>query len=359
MTTTAELLLAPGHARTAWPRLRPPLHVAVVGATGAVGAEMITCLERRNLPVASLRLYASERSAGRRIAFRGRPLQVEPLTDAAFEGVDLALFAASGEIARRYAPMAVSSGAVVIDNSSAFRMHPGVPLVTPEVNGAAALQHAGVIANPNCCAVIAVMALWPLHAANPIRRVIASTYQAASGAGAEAMRELWDSTEAYIHGRPYRPRVLAHPYAFNLFSHDSPVDPATGGNEEEIKVAQELRKLMGAPDLRVGVTCVRTPVLRAHAIALTVECERPITPDQALALLSAAPGLRIVNDAAANHFPMPSEASGCDEVLVGRVRRDPSDPSGRSIALFVAGDQLLKGAALNAVQIAERLIAPC
>ena len=356
MQTAAEARPAAMPRRFIRAGLTPPLNIAVVGATGAVGGAMVSCLERRGLPVASLRLYASERSAGRRIAFRGEQLPVQPLTDAAFDGVDLALFAASAQVARRFAPEAVRRGAVVIDNSSAFRMDPSTPLVVPEVNGEAALGHDGVIANPNCCAAIAVMALWPLHAVNPVRRVIAATYQAASGAGAEAMDELWSSTEAYIHGRPFRPRVMAHPYAFNLFSHDSPVDLESGSNEEETKVAQELRKLMDAPDLLVGVTCVRAPVLRAHCIALTVECERPISPDEALALLSAARGVRIVNDAAANRFPMPSEASGRDEILVGRIRRDQSDPSGRSIALFVAGDQLLKGAALNAVQIAERLI---
>ncbi len=354
MQTAAQPLRQP-EPQTA--RLNAPLHVAVVGANGAVGAAMIACLERRGLPVASLRLFASDRSAGRQIVFRGQPVQVRPLSDDAFEGIDLALFAASSQIARRYAPQAVRQGAVVIDNSAAFRMDPDTPLVVPEVNGEQAFGHAGVIANPNCCAAIAVMALWPLHVANPVRRVIAATYQAASGAGAEAMDELWDSTEAYIHGRPFRPRVMAHPYAFNLFSHDSPVDPDTGANEEETKVVQSLRSLMGEPDLRIGVTCVRAPVLRAHSIALNVEFERPMSPDQALALLERAPGLRIVNDAAGNHFPMPSEASGRDEVLVGRVRRDPSDPTGCSLALFVAGDQLLKGAALNAIQIAERLIA--
>ena len=352
MQTAAQSLYQPEPRRGL---LKSPLHVAVVGATGAVGAAMIACIERRGLPVASLRLFASDRSAGRQIVFRGQPVQVQALHDTAFEGVDLALFAASSQIARRWAPLAVRQGAVVIDNSAAYRDE--APLVVPEVNGELAFGHAGVIANPNCCAAIAVMALWPLHVANPVRRVIAATYQAASGAGAEAMDELWDSTEAYIHGRPFRPKVMAHPYAFNLFSHDSPVDPDTGANEEETKVVQSLRKLMGLPDLRIGVTCVRAPVLRAHSIALTVEFERPITPDQALALLAAAPGLRIVNDAAGNHFPMPSEASGRDEVLVGRVRRDPSDPTGSSLALFVAGDQLLKGAALNAVQIAERLLA--
>jgi aspartate-semialdehyde dehydrogenase len=251
----------------------------------------------------------------------------------------------------------VRQGAVAVDNSSAFRMEPGVPLVVPEVNPAAIPQHMGIIANPNCVAIVAVMALWPLHRHNRIRRVIAATYQAASGAGAAAMEELRASTAAYLAGHEYRHRVLAHPYAFNLFSHDTKVDPATGYNEEEIKVMRELRKIMALPELRVGITCVRVPVLRAHSIALTVEFEQPISPNSAREVLASAPGVRIVDDVAGNHFPMPIEASGEDEVLVGRIRQDVSDPSGCSLALFVGGDQLLKGAALNAVQIAEKLVA--
>ena len=338
-------------------RLRAPVKVAVVGATGAVGSEMVACLQRRGFPVASLKLLASARSRGRTLSFRSEAVPVTALGEAALEGQDLVLFAASAEVSRAYAPLAVAGGAVVIDNSSAFRMDPNTPLVVPEVNGEQALAHRGIIANPNCCAAVAVMALAPLQAISRIRRVIASTYQAASGAGAQAMAELRESTEAYLHGRPYRSQVLAHAYAFNLFSHDSPVDPDTGCNEEETKVAQELRKLLGDADLRVGVTCVRVPVLRAHSMALTVEFEDPVEPEAARRALAAAPGVRVVDDARANHFPMPSEASGRDEVLVGRIRRDASDPSGRSLALFLAGDQLLKGAALNAVQIAETLLA--
>jgi aspartate-semialdehyde dehydrogenase len=339
------------------PGLQPPLDVAIVGATGAVGREMIACLERRRFPVAGLRLFASERSVGRVLPYRGERIAIEPLSETAFAGTDLVLFAADAETSLRFAPAAMRAGAVVIDNSSVFRMDPAAPLVVPEVNGQRLSEHQGLIANPNCCAVIAVMALGPLHAAVRVRRVIAATYQAASGAGAEAMDELRDSTSAYLHGRPYRPRVLAHPYAFNLFSHDSAVDPESGANGEELRIAQELGRLLDAPELLVGVTCVRVPVLRAHSIALVVELERPMAPEEALAILARAPGVRVVNDRAANRFPMPSEAAGREEVLVGRVRRDQSDPSGRSLSLFVAGDQLLKGAALNAVQIAERLIA--
>jgi aspartate-semialdehyde dehydrogenase len=245
---------------------------------------------------------------------------------------------------------------VVVDNSSAFRMAPDVPLVVPEVNAGTLAFHRGIIANPNCVAAIAVVALAPLHRAHPIRRVIAATYQAASGAGAAAMEELRESTAAHLRGDAFEPKVLRHPYAFNLFSHDSDIDPESGYNSEEMKVVAETRRILGAPALPVSITCVRVPVLRAHAIAMTVEFDDVVAPDEASALLAAAPGLRVVDDRAANHFPMPSEASGRDEVLVGRIRTDIGDPSGRSVALFVVGDQLLKGAALNAVQIAELLL---
>jgi len=331
--------------------------VAIVGATGAVGSELIGCLEQRNFPLSRLRLLASARSAGQALLFRGKGVKVEELTEDSFPDIDIALFSAGGTVSRRFVPMAVRQGAIVVDNSSAFRMEPGVPLVVPEVNGEAADRHLGIIANPNCVAIIAVMALWPLHRRARIRRVIAATYQAASGAGAAAMQELRASTAAYLAGEAYSNTVLAHPYAFNLFSHDTQVDPVTGSNDEETKVVRELRKIMQEPELRVGVTCVRVPVLRAHSIALTVEFERSVSPTEARDVLAAAPGVRIVDDVAHNHFPMPLEASGQGDVLVGRIRRDPSDPSGCSLALFVAGDQLLKGAALNAVQVAERLVA--
>lgn len=331
--------------------------VAIVGATGAVGSELIGCLEQRNFPLSNLRLFASARSAGQALLFRGEGVKVEELTEDSFPGIDIALFSAGGTTSRRFVPLAVRQGAIVVDNSSAYRMEPGVPLVVPEVNGEAASRHLGIIANPNCVAIIAVMALWPLHRHARIRRVIAATYQAASGAGAAAMEELRASTAAYLAGEAYSNTVLAHPYAFNLFSHDTQVDPVTGSNDEETKVVRELRKIMQEPELRVGVTCVRVPVLRAHSIALTVEFERAMTPAEARAIMAAAPGVRIVDDVAHNHFPMPLEASGQGDVLVGRIRRDPSDPSGCSLALFVAGDQLLKGAALNAVQVAERLVA--
>ncbi len=329
---------------------------AVVGASGAVGVELVACLEARGFPLASLRLFASPRSAGRQIAFRGEMLTVEAIGDDSLDGIDIALFSAGSTASKAYAPRAAARGTVVIDNGSAFRMEPDVPLVVPEVNAATIAQHHGIIANPNCVAIIAAVPLAPLHRANPIRRVIAATYQSASGAGAAAMEELRASTQAYLAGEAFAPRVMAHPYAFNLFSHDAAVDADTGENGEEIKAVRELRKILDAPDLRIGITCVRVPVLRAHTIAMTVEFDRPMTVAAAREVLEAAPGIRIVDDRAHNHFPMPNEASGQGDVLVGRLREDASDPSGRSIAMLVAGDQLLKGAALNAVQIAEALI---
>jgi aspartate-semialdehyde dehydrogenase len=331
--------------------------VGIAGATGAVGAELLLCLEQRRFALAGLRLFASRRSAGRSLLFRDAPLPVEELTEAALAGLDVVLFSAGGGPSRRFAPAAVGHGAVVIDNSSAFRMDPDVPLVVPEANPDMIPLHRGIIANPNCVAIIAAVALWPLHRHVRIRRIVAATYQAASGAGAAAMRELRESTAAYLAGHDHDARVLAHPYAFNLFSHDTSIDPATGSNDEETKVMRELRKIMRDDELRIGVTCIRVPVLRAHAIAMTVEFEDPLAPEEAREILACAPGLRIVDDVAANRFPMPREATGQDDVLVGRIRRDASDPSGRSIALFVAGDQLRKGAALNAVQIMERLFA--
>jgi aspartate-semialdehyde dehydrogenase len=327
--------------------------VAVVGATGAVGVELVKCLEQRGFPVRELRLLASARSAGKTLPFHGEATRIEELTEQSFEGVDIALFSAGGSISKKFAPIAVKAGTVVVDNSSAFRMDEHVPLVVPEINAGEIARHQGIIANPNCAAIISVTPLWPIHTRNPIRRLIMSTYQAASGAGAAAMEELELSTRAYLDGRPFEPKVLPHPYAFNVFSHNTKIDPATGYNEEETKVMQEARKIFGDANLRVSATCVRVPVLRAHCVSLTFECERAIEPAEVRELLSDAPGIAIVDDIERNYFPMPVDASGRDEILVGRIRRDVSDPSGHSLSMFVAGDQLLKGAALNAVQIAE------
>ena len=329
--------------------------VAVVGVTGAVGQTTLKILEERKFPVRALRAFASARSAGKTLSWRGQPLPVRELKEDSFRGVDVALFSAGGSTSKRFAPLAVEQGAVVVDNSSAFRLDPAVPLIVPEINPEAIRAHRGIIANPNCSTIIAITPLWPVHRTNPIRRMIVSTYQAASGAGAAAMEELRESTRAYLEDRPYENRILPHPYAFNLFSHNSRIDPASGYNEEETKVIRETHKIFGDGSIRIAATCVRVPVLRAHSIAINFECERPITPQQVRDILQTAPGVKLVDDAERNYFPMPKDASGQDPILVGRIRRDVSDPSGHSIALFVAGDQLLKGAALNAVQIAELL----
>jgi aspartate-semialdehyde dehydrogenase len=309
--------------------------VAIAGVTGAVGAEFIATMDKRD--------------------FRGERITIEELDEASFEGVDIALFSAGAGIARTFAPIAVKAGAVVIDNSSAFRMNPNVPLVIPEINADRIGDHKGIIAVPNCSAITALVPLWPIHRVNRIKRVILSTYQAASGAGAAAMQELVDSTRACLDGQTYQPKVLPHSYAFNLFNHDSAVDPATGYNGEETKVMQETRKIFEDDGIAVGVTCVRVPVLRAHSQAITFECENPITEHEVRAILIDAPGVKIVDDRVKNYFPMPIDASGQDDVLVGRIRRDLSDASGHSISIFAAADQLLKGAALNAIQIAELL----
>jgi aspartate-semialdehyde dehydrogenase len=329
--------------------------VAIVGVTGAVGAEFIATMDKRNFRVGKLKALASARSAGKTVDFRGERILIEELTPHAFHGVDIALFSAGGSISKKYAPIAVKSGAVVVDNSSAFRMDPDVPLVIPEINARRIRDHKGIIANPNCSAITALVPLWPIHTQNRIKRVILSTYQAASGAGAAAMEELKESTRANLDGRPFTPKVIPHPYAFNVFSHNTAVDPETGYNDEETKVIKETRKIFEDEKIAIGVTCVRVPVLRAHCEAITFECERPISEGEVRRILTNAPGVRVVDDRVRNYFPMPIDASGQDDVLVGRIRQDLSDPSGHSIAMFVSADQLLKGAALNAIQIAELL----
>jgi aspartate-semialdehyde dehydrogenase len=329
--------------------------VAIVGVTGAVGAEFITTMNKRAFRIGKLKALASRRSAGKTVDFRAQQIVIAELDENSFEGVDIALFSAGAGISRKYSPMAVQAGAVVIDNSSAFRMDPKVPLVIPEINARRIKDHEGIIAVPNCSAITALVPLWPIHRKNRIKRLILSTYQAASGAGAAAMEELVESTRAHLSGNDYVPKVFPHAYAFNLFNHDSSVDPATGYNGEETKVIQETRKIFEDDAIAVGVTCVRVPVLRAHSQAITFECQNPITEHEVRAMLSSAPGVKIVDDRVKNYFPMPIDASGQDDVLVGRIRRDLSDPSGHSISMFVSADQLLKGAALNAIQIAELL----
>ena len=327
-------------------------HVAVAGATGAVGVEMLKTLEKRNFPVKSLRLLASSRSAGKEVTFKGETLKVEEMTKDSFKGIDIALFSAGASRTREFGPAAVEAGAVVIDNSSAFRMDPTVPLVVPELNPEDVKKHHGLIANPNCTTIIMLVALKPLHDLSPIRRIVVSTYQSASGAGALAMQELKDQAGAYLRGEKVEPKVLPHPYAFNLFSHNTTI----GDNlycEEEMKMVNETRKIMHDDRIAVCPTCVRVPVLRSHAESIVIEQERKVSVDEALAALAKAPGVKIVNDTARNYFPMPVDSNEQYDVLVGRVRDDLS--CDRGLALFVCGDQLLKGAALNAVQIAELL----
>jgi len=330
--------------------------VAIAGATGAVGVEFLRCLEKCAFPLASLRLLASARSRGKKMTFAEREIEVEEMTMDSFAGIDIAFFSAGGSLSKEFGPIAAKAGAVVVDNSSAFRMDPAVPLVIPEINPEAIATHRGIIANPNCSTIIGIVPLWPIHRKNRIKRLIASTYQAASGAGAAAMQELAESTRAYLENRPYQNTVLPHPYAFNLFSHNSKMDPVTLYNEEETKMLKETRKIFGDPEIRISATCVRVPVLRAHSEALTFECERPISPAEVREMLCNAPGVKIVDDPVRNYFPMPKDASGQGDVLVGRIRQDTSDPTGHSISMFVAGDQLLKGASLNAVQIAEVMV---
>ena len=331
------------------------LTVAVVGATGAVGGEFLRLFESRRFPVGRLVLLASGRSAGRAMAFDGRDHVVEEATPDAFAGVDVAFFSAGASRSKALAPAALAAGALVVDNSSAFRMRPDVPLVVPEINLDAAPRGAKLVAVPNCSAILLLMAVHPLRALGRVERLIVSTYQSASGGGAAVMEELRESTRAHLAGEAYPPAALPHPYAFNLFSHNTAIGP-DGANEEETKVVEESRKILGMPDLRVNATCVRVPVLRAHSESVTIEFDGPAPFEaDARAALEAAPGVRVVDDREANRFPTPAEASGGDDVLVGRIRQDPSNPNG--LCLFLAGDQLLKGAALNAVQIAEALLA--
>jgi aspartate-semialdehyde dehydrogenase len=327
--------------------------VAILGATGAVGAELLQLLEERNFPISQLKLLASARSAGQKIKFRGEWLQVEAVEDGVFEGVDLVLASAGGTASRLWAPQAVAAGAVVIDNSSAFRMDDKVPLVVPEVNPDAVLQHQGIIANPNCTTILMSVAIWPLHQVQPIQRVVAATYQSASGAGARAMEELKVQAQAILNGETPPTECFPYPLAFNLFPHNSDLEQ-NGYCTEEIKMIQETRKIFGVPELRVSATCVRVPVLRAHSEALNIEFKKPFKVEEARQILSNAPGVKLVEDWEQNYFPMPIEASGRDEVLVGRIRQDLSHACG--LELWLSGDQIRKGAALNAIQIAELLL---
>lgn len=327
-------------------------HVAIVGATGAVGEELIRVLERRTFPVGRLLPLCSGRSAGTAISFRGEKITAQELSRESFAGIDLAFFSAGGNISREYAPIAREAGAVVIDNSSVFRMEPDVPLVIPEINGEDVRQHRGLIANPNCTTAVALMALYPLHRAFGVRRVVASSYQAVSGSGARAIRELRSQVEASAENQPAVAEIYPHPIAFNVLPH---VDSflSDGYTKEEMKMQNEGRRIMHLPEFRASVTCVRVPVYRAHSVAVSAEFEKNVSVEQAHEVLAKAPGLELVDEPFNNRYPMPLFTAGKDNCEVGRVRRDCAFENG--LSFWVSGDQLLKGAALNAVQIAELL----
>ncbi|QBE67700.1 Aspartate-semialdehyde dehydrogenase [Synechococcus sp. WH 8101] len=325
----------------------------MLGASGAVGQELLQLLDERAFPVGELRLLASARSAGTTQIWKGQEHSVQNVTAASFEGVDLVLASAGGSVSRQWRQAITEAGALMVDNSSAFRMEEGVPLVVPEVNPKAAFQHQGVIANPNCTTILLTLALAPLAAKRPMRRVLVSTYQSASGAGARAMEELRRLSQVVLDGGDPTSEVLPHSLAFNLFLHNSPLQPNLYC-EEEMKMVNETRKIMGLPNLRFSATCVRVPVLRAHSEAVNVEFEQPFPVEEARALLAAAPGVELIDNVEANRFPMPTDVTGRDPVAVGRIRQDISDP--HALEFWLCGDQIRKGAALNAIQIAELLL---
>jgi aspartate-semialdehyde dehydrogenase len=332
-----------------------PVNVAIVGATGAVGQEFLTILAQRDFPVCKLKLLASSRSAGKPLFFQDEWHIVEGLTHESFKDVQIALFSAGASISREYAPAAVKTGAVVIDNSSAYRVKEGIPLVVPEINPEQIQKHVGIIANPNCSTIIMNIPVWPLHKVNRVKRIVVSTYQAVSGAGAWGLHELESQLKQVASGAAVTREKFPHQIVHNLFSHNTKI-AENGYNEEENKILNETRKIFGDARMMITATCIRVPVPRAHSESINLEFERPMTVEQVRQILSKAPGVKIVDDREKNHFPMPLEASGHDDVLVGRIRQDISRDDGRGIELFVSGDQLRKGAATNAVQIAERLI---
>ncbi|MHC4949664.1 MAG: aspartate-semialdehyde dehydrogenase [Planctomycetota bacterium] len=330
-------------------------NIAIAGVTGAVGQEFLRIIEQRKFPFDSLKMLASSRSAGKKIDFMGKTYTVEELTADSFAGIDIALFSAGGGRSKQFAPAAVKAGAVVVDNSSAFRMDPEVPLVVPEVNADAIAQHKGIIANPNCTTIIANVPVYPLHKANPVKRMIVSTYQAASGAGQSAMLEMIEQAKEVLADKPVTCNTLKYQLAFNLYCHDSAIGD-NGYNEEEMKMVKETHKIFNCPSIAITCTCVRVPVVRTHCESINLEFTDPITPDEVRDLLSTAPGVSIIDDRKENRFPMPTDASDKDDVYVGRIRQDESIPDNRGINLWIAGDQIRKGAALNAIQIAEKLI---
>lgn len=332
--------------------MKKEYHIAVVGATGAVGAELLRVLERRNFPVSNIRALASGRSAGKKVQFRNEAVVVEELGENSFDKIDIAFFSAGGEISRKFVPAARKAGAVVIDNSSVFRMDTEVPLVIPEINGQDVKEHRGLIANPNCTTAVALMAIYPLHRAFGVRRVVAASYQAVSGSGARAIDELKKQVEAAVQDRQSPPQVYPHPIAFNVLPHVD-VFLESGYTKEEMKMQNEGRKIMHLPEFCASVTCVRVPVYRAHSVAVSAEFEKKVSVEQAREVLAKAPGLELVDEPSKNRYPTPLNVAGKDNCEVGRVRLDCALENG--LAFWVSGDQLLKGAALNAVQIAELL----
>ena len=332
--------------------MREDLHIAIAGATGAVGLEMLKTLEQRNFPVGSLTPLASARSAGKTLPFRGQEILVQELTGDSFVGVDIALFSAGSAISKEFAPLAVDAGAVVVDNSSAFRMDDSVPLVVPEINTADVASHKGIISNPNCSTIVTVMALYPLHQAFGVKRMFASTYQAVSGSGAMGIAELKRQVGEINEGREVTREVYPHQIAFNVLPHVD-VFLENGYTKEEMKMVHESRKIMGLPGFQASVTCVRVPVYRAHSIAVSAEFEKPVSVEHARETITAAPGIDLNDDIAGNGYPLPLELAGRDNCQVGRIRKDCAMENG--LSFWVAGDQLLKGAALNAVQIAEEV----
>lgn len=333
---------------------RSGFKVAVAGATGAVGNLMVKVLEERAFPVSSLRLLASSRSIGKTLSFRGEELSVEELTDDSFDGIEVALFSAGSSVSRRFAPVAARAGAVVIDNSNAWRMDPKVPLVVPEVNPDAALSHSGIIANPNCSTIQMVVALKPIHDAVKIKRIVVTTFQAVSGTGKRAIEELRTQVEDISKGREAVKQVYPQQIAFNCFPHIGPF-LENGFSEEEMKMLNETRKIFDDPEIRVCATTVRIPVVYSHSESINIETEKPISPEQARRLLRAAPGVKVMDDPANGVYPVALTAAGTDDTFVGRIRTDTSVENG--LAMWVVADNIRKGAATNAVQIAEVLVA--
>ena len=328
------------------------LHVAIAGATGAVGIEMLKTLEKRNFPVKKITPLSSKRSAGKKLAFKGEEITVQELSENSFKDVDIALFSAGGDTSKKYAKSAVEAGAVVVDNSSAFRSDDEVPLVVPEINSKDVASHKGIISNPNCSTIVTVMALYPLHCAFGVKRIFASTYQAVSGSGASGIIELERQVEELAAGNEVTKNVYPHQIAFNVLPHvDEFLD--SGYTKEEMKMENESRKIMGLPAFKASVTCVRVPVFRAHSIAVSAEFERPVSVCDANKAIQAAPGIDLNDDNANNSYPLPLDIAGMDNCKVGRIRKDCSFENG--LSFWVVGDQLLKGAALNAVQIAEEV----